>query len=179
MGTMAAVLIGVVLGPTPDSLRIQRATAIDLTGDGQVEELRFDISGSDVGDAQARLEIRDNGQVVYELVWPAQVYFGRNVVGPEAASEQLAVLEGVADHFFRPSAFVAAGDFDTGIRDPNRHPAALIARELGHAAPGFMVWTKAVEKGDQVFNFQTGRDGLRAIIWSSDFDRFFVVLECC
>lgn len=178
---ISAASVGSVPG---DTTVVLGSRNLDVTGDGEPELLQVIGTGESLDSLAVTFSITSSGRVLYgESLRPMtrSVGFdaGKRKLSPAEHHQRLADFE---SFFFAEEKFMSAEEFVDKLSDGmaghiGRIPDVIARDGGGERAAG--IWDEIQHRGVVVFEFSGGGDGVAAIAWSEDDQRFYRLWECC
>lgn len=172
-------------GASLDTVFVLGSRSVDLTGDGRPEIVEVVAEGESMDSLDLTLSIRSDGNTIFnQRLSPLEVFLG----GTELPEERQSRLEALTAFFLNEEKFMSPGEFVAWLesslpRHVERIPEVIAEGRteqgvLDAIAPR-VIWEDMKERGNAIFQFATGGDGITAIGWSVIDERFFHLLECC
>ena len=180
----AAAALG---GTTSDTVVVLASRSVDMTGDGQAEELQVIGVGRSPDSLEVTFSITAGGRTLFsERLRPMTRTIGFDAGRRTlSASEHRKRLDEFEDFFFDPGKFHTPTEFVKMLQESARlhiqRIPEVIARQRSAAdsMTAAEIWEEIRSRELTVFQYSGGGDGVTAIAWSPSDRTFYHLWQCC
>lgn len=180
----AAAALG---GTASDTVIVLGSRTVDMTGDGQAEELQVVGVGQSPDSLAVTFSITSGGRTLFsERLRPMTRTIGfdagKRTLSP---AEHRKRMDEFADFFFDPEKFRSPTDFLKMLEESarlhiQRIPEVIAGQRRGaDSRTAAEIWNEMRNRDLTIFQYSAGGDGLTAIAWSPSDQRFYRLWECC